>query len=198
MYKAFKNLSLLFLLVVLCLINCEGRRTNNQALKQDINDFKKDISFDNITYVPETYSEHIIDTSFNNGLSVKLKLYTDMTSSVLHTLIKDTINHQTHFRNYAFEVTLVKNNKRIFNEVFNKERVIKEFNFNGLSQINKGFRYFQEQAILHSASINHELSNNKTVTIDLLYKIPKKIQIAHFTLQIDDEGNANYSFVNIR
>ena len=125
-----KHLLGLLLLLAIGFTSCEGRKTQHQALSDSIEDFKKKVNFETNVYIPETYFEHEVDTLMGNGFRVKIKTYTDMTNSVRFSKIKDTINYQTYYRNFKFEVSVTKDEKLIYNESFDKQKVNEAFNYN--------------------------------------------------------------------
>ena len=53
--KAYVSLFTLTLIVLIC--SCDGRRSKNQALKESVETFKKEVSVEVNSYIPKTYFE---------------------------------------------------------------------------------------------------------------------------------------------
>ena len=64
-----KNLFALLLILIIGLTSCEGRKTQNQALAESINEFKKNTSLEVKNYIPEQYLERSIDTTLSNNIA---------------------------------------------------------------------------------------------------------------------------------
>lgn len=173
-------------LFFLAFLNCEGRKTQSQALAEDIEEFKKKVTIEIDVYQPETYVEQEVDTLYHNGYRVKIKTYSDMNNSVLFTKIKDTINYQTYYRNYKFDILVEKDGKLIFNESFDKEKVNQLFKFN--SQGKSNAIDFKELGILKSIEINRNSPISDVIKIDLMYVIPETDKNSLYSLLIDNKG----------
>ncbi|MAB47917.1 MAG: hypothetical protein CMC05_04725 [Flavobacteriaceae bacterium] len=187
-----RNILGLLLIIVLGFTSCEGRITKNQALAKDIEEFNKTVSVQIDVYKPENYTERQVDTTLNNGFRVKIKTYTDMDNSVLFTKIKDTINYQTYYRNFKFDILVEKNNKVIYNKSFDKQKANKAFNFN--SNLLKGSELynFDKLAILNAIQLDDDPSYTNTVAIDVMYAIPETDKVSHHKILINDKGKANF------
>ena len=99
----YKFLLLLFS-VALIALSCDNKKSHRQILLENIDDYKKEVSIDVKTYKPEHSFEQQTDTILNNGYTIKLKTYLDMDRSVVFKQTKDTINYQTHYRNFKFDI----------------------------------------------------------------------------------------------
>jgi hypothetical protein len=188
----------LLLLFAIGFTSCEGRKTSRQALSESIEEFKKNINFETSVYIPETYLEHEVDTLMSNGYRVKIKTYSDMASSVLFTKIKDTINYQTHYRNFKFHISVTKDNKPIYSESFDKKKVNTTFNYNANLVSESPLYNFDKLAVLKSIQVNDDPSYKNKVLIDILYAIPETDRIASHTLSINENGEANSTQVEIK
>lgn len=187
-----RNIFGVLLIIVLGFTSCEGRITKNQALAKDIEEFNKTVSLEIDVYKPESFTERQVDTTLSNGFRVKIKAYTDMDNSVLFTKIKDTINYQTYYRNFKFDILVEKNNKVIYNKSFDKQKANKAFNFN--SNLLKGSELynFDKLAILNAIQLDDDPSYTNTVAIDVMYAIPETDKVAHHKILINDKGKANF------
>lgn len=188
-------LGLLFI-ITNAFTSCEGRKTSHQALAESIEEFKKTASLEVDVFIPESYSEKEVDTVLHNGFKVKIKTFTDLEHSVDFSKIKDTINYQTHYRNFKFEISIINNDKVIYNEHFNKERVNKDFNKSNNTKEGLISPNFDKLAVLKSIQINDDPSLINNVKIDILYTIPESDKHFGFTLVVDDKGRSNILHVN--
>ncbi|MCB0398746.1 MAG: hypothetical protein KDD26_03820 [Winogradskyella sp.] len=187
-----RNLLGVFLILIVGFTSCEGRITKNQALAEDIEHFKKTVTFQIDVYKPENYVEREVDTTLSNGFRVKIKTYTDMDNSVLFTKIKDTINYQTYYRNFKFDILVEKDNKVIYNKSFDKQKANKAFKFN--SHLVKGSELynFDKLAILNAIQVDDDPSYTNTVVIDVVYAIPETDKVSYHKIVINDKGKANF------
>lgn len=188
-------LGLLFIITI-AFTSCEGRKTSHQALAESIEEFKKTANLEVDVFIPESYFEKEVDTVLHNGFKVKIKTFTDLEHSVDFSKIKDTINYQTHYRNFKFEISIKKDNKVIYNEHFNKERVNKDFNNSNNTKEGLISPDFDKLAVLKSIQINDDPSFITNVKIDILYTIPESDKHVGFTLVVDDKGRSNILHVN--
>ena len=186
-----RNILGLLLIIVLGFTSCEGRITKNQALVEDIEEFKKTVSVQVDIYKPENYIERQVDTTLSNGFRIKIKAYTDMDNSVLFTKIKDTINYQTYYRNFKFDILVEKDSKVIYNKSFDKQKVNKAFKFN--TNLAKGSELynFDKLSILNAIQVDDDPSIN-TVAIDVVYAIPETDKVSYHKILINDKGKANF------
>lgn len=181
----------LLLILVIGLTSCEGRKTHNEALSESIEEFKKKANFETHVYIPETYFEHEVDTLFSNGYRVKIKTYSDMSNSVLFSKIKDTVNYQTHYRNFKFEISVLKDKKLIFREHFDKQKINKAFNYKGNSVADSKLYNFDKLAVLKSIKVNEDPSHTNIVLINIMYAIPETDRYASHSLMINEKGISN-------
>ncbi|MFP4846899.1 hypothetical protein [Winogradskyella sp. PE311] len=181
---------LLFILII-GFTSCEGRKTQRQALNEDIAEFKKNITIQKDVYQPETYTEHEVDTLLSNGYRIRIKTYSDMENTVLITKIIDTINYQNHYRQYKFDILIEKEGHSIFNESFDKSKINTLLGNNSKGIKNSLNKNFEKLAILKSIQLKDYISEDY-VLIDLGYAIPEKDIIDWYTLKIDKYGNSSF------
>ncbi len=193
-----RNILVVLLVLVLGFTSCEGRKSQNQALSESINEFKKSASLEVDVYVPETFLEHEVDTTLSNGYHVKIKTYTDEENNVLFSKIKDTINYQTYYRNYKFDISVIKEGKLIYSEVFDKQKVNKNFNFKTDLSTGSLLHDFDKLAVLKSIQFNDDSSLKNPVGIDIIYAIPESDRYASYTLFIDDNGKSNIVQIEVK
>ncbi len=170
--------------ICIVFINCEGRTTQSHALAEDIEEFNKKATIEVDVYKPEAYVEREVDTLLNNGYRVNIKTYSDMENTVLFTKIKDTINYQTHYRNYKFDILIEKDGKLIYNESFNKQRINQLLKFSTKTKSND----FEELGILKSINLNRNSPLLDVIKIDVMYEIPETDKRSLYTLVINAEG----------
>lgn len=192
-----KHLFGLLLLLTIGFTSCEGRKTQNQALSESIQEFKKIVNFETNVFIPESYIEREVDTLMSNGYRVKIKTYTDMTNSVRFSKIKDTINYQTHYRNFKFEVSITKDKKLIYSENFDKQKVNKAFIYKSNLVSGSDLSDFDTLAVLKSIEVNDDPSYTNMVVIDVLYIIPESDRFASHRLFIDAKGKSNIIQVEV-
>lgn len=190
-----RNILGLLLILVIAFTSCEGRKTQNQALSESIEEFNKKVTLQVEVYEPETCVEQEVDTLFSNGFHIKIKAYTDMTNSVLFTKIKDTINYQTYYRQFKINVLVEKEGKEIYKQEFNKSMMNTELGY--LPNLNSGspIYNFYKHAVLKSIQIDEELSTEDAVFIDIAYAIPNQDYIDWQKLKIDKSGKAIFTSI---
>lgn len=176
----------ILLLLLIGFSSCDGRKTKNQSLSESIEEFKKSATIEIDIYKPENFVERKIDTLLSNGYHVTIKTYTDMYNSVLFTKIKDTINYQTFYRNYEFDILVEKDDQLIFKESFNKDKLQTAIKYNA-DTFN-----FEELAVLKSIEIDDYKSLNDHIVIDILYTIPETDKTLSNQLVINKNGKSNF------
>ena len=193
-----KHLLGLLLLLTIGFTSCEGKKTKHQALSESIEEFKTSVSFETNVYIPETYLEHEVDTLMRNGFRVKIKTYSDMTNSVQFSKIKDTINYQTYYRNFKFDVSVTKDEKVIYIESFDKKKVNEAFNYNANLVSGSELYNFDTLAVLKSIQVNDDPTYTNEVLIDIMYAIPESDRSASHRLCIDAKGKSNIVQVEVK
>lgn len=193
-----KHLFLLLLLSSIVLASCEGKKTQSQALLESIEDFKKTVNLETNVYIPETYIEHEVDTIMSNGYHVKIKTYSDMSNAVRFSKIKDTINYQTHYRNFKFDISVTKDNKEIYNESFDKQKVNKALHYSSDLLPGSDLYNFDKLAILKAINVNDDPSYINMVLIDIMYAIPESERLASHRLFINNKGKLNIVQVEVK
>ncbi len=188
----------LLLILSIGFTSCDGRITQNQALSKSIEEFKKSASLEVNVYVPETYLEHEVDTLLSNGYRVKIKTYSDMANSVVFTKIKDTVNYQTHYRNFKFNISISKDDKLIYKESFDKKKVNNTFNYKANLVSGSNLYNFDKLAVLKSIQVNDDPSYTNIVLVNILYAIPETDRFASHTLFIDEKGKLNSTQVEVK
>ena len=124
MYKITSSLYAIFALIALAVFTgCDGRQSSYQALKQDITDFKKEIKFEVTEYIPSAYFESRVDTILDSGYRLSIKTTADPSDEIVVTTIRDTINYQSHYKHFIFNVELYDSDKLLVSEKFTKQRI---------------------------------------------------------------------------
>lgn len=186
-----KNLLGLLIILIIAFTSCEGKKTKSQALSESIEEFKKTVNFETNVYIPESFMEREVDTTLSNGFHVKIKTYSDMSNAVRFSKIIDTINYQTHYRNFKFEVIVSKNDKEIYNKSFDKKKINKAFNYSNKLMSGSDLYNFDTLAVLESINVNDDPSYTNMVIIDIVYAIPESDKYALHRLFIDERGKSN-------
>lgn len=193
-----KHLLGLLLLLAIAFTSCEGRKTQRQALSESIAEFKKSVNIEINVYIPETYIEQDVDTLMNNGFRVKIKTYADMSNAVRFSKIKDTINYQTYYRNFKFDISVSKDDKVIYNKSFNKKKVNKAFKYKGNLVSGSDLFNFDTLAVLKSIQVNDDPTYTNMVLIDIMYAIPESDRYAIHRMFIDNRGKSNIVQVEVK
>lgn len=186
------------LVLLIGFTSCEGRKSHSQSLAESIAEFKNNVSLEIGVYVPETFLEREVDTLLSNGYRVKIKTFTDIENNVLFTKIKDTINYQTFYRNYKFEIKVFKHGKLIYNEMFNKQKVNQLFKYYDGLNSSSLLSNFDKLAVLKSIQVNDNPLLINRVQIDVLYAIPESDRYASHALFIDEKGKFNVVQVDLK
>ncbi len=137
-----KSILLLLFVILIGFTSCEGRRSINTSLSENINRFNEEHRFELNTYLPESYNETLTDTTLANGFKIKVKVYTNMAQSLIKTKQEDRISHNYHYREVKGQVYITYNNTSIFERVINKafiqsaskisEDAFKSYNLEGI------------------------------------------------------------------
>lgn len=187
----------LFIICLLVLSSCNGKKTKHQALAESIETFKKTVHFEKEVYIPEVFATHSIDTLMSNGFHVKIKTYSDSANAVHFSKIKDTINYQTYYRNFKFDISVTKDNKEIYNKSFDKQKVNKAFNYNSKLAAGSDLHNFDTLAVLKSIEVNDDPTYTNMVRIDIIYAIPESNRSASHRLLINEKGKSNVVLVDV-
>ncbi|WP_417882605.1 hypothetical protein [Xanthomarina gelatinilytica] len=173
----------IFLLVIATIgivsISCDGRdrvfKTNTEVL---IENKLLDSFSENITFVPETYTEVATDTILYNGFHVKLKTYTIMDKHIVNEFKQDSIVYKKYYREFVTDVIVTKNDKEIFNERIDKEFIHKH---NNNLQLNK--------AIINVMVNQVSSVKNHGLVLSAMIKDIQNETIKFCDILIDSEGN---------
>jgi len=173
----------IFLLVIATIgivsISCDGRdrvfKTNTEVL---IENKLLDSFSENITYVPETYTEVATDTILYNGFHVKLKTYTIMDKHIVNEFKQDSIVYKKYYREFVTDVIVTMNDKEIFNERIDKEFIHKH---NNNLQLNK--------AIINVMVNQVSSVKNHGLVLSAMIKDIQNETITFCDILIDSEGN---------
>jgi hypothetical protein len=184
-----KHILYLFLVSIIAFTSCEGRKSSHQALLESIETYDKEVNVENSVYIPEYYSEREVDTLFQNGYRVKVKTYSDMDNSVLFTKLKDTINYQTHYQNFKFDIRVERDGNLIFNENFDKNKINSLFQYDTVTKSNIKDYDFDKFGILKSIEVKDDLPISHNVEIEVIYQIPETDRISLHSIIIDNKGN---------
>ena len=170
-----KKLIFLLALIGVVSISCDGR---DRVYKTDFNVLKAKSISENITYIPEGYTEVVTDTMLSNGFRIKMKTYTDMEQSVLNEFKQDTINYKQYYREFVSEVTITKNSKEIFSHLIDKQFLYKLKNDLQLDHAIVKLMFDQASSI----------ETNSIVLSALIQKTDSK-KVSFCDIIIDSEGN---------
>lgn len=107
------------IIVTICFTACDGRDRLSMTPQEVLQENKLLDSFSekNIRFIPEEYAEKTIDTIFNSGYEVHVKMYTDMNSHITVKLNNEAVN----YRDFNLDIVVVKDGKTLMNKTFNKQ-----------------------------------------------------------------------------
>lgn len=172
---SLKNIGLLLVIVSLTLINCEGRKTPEQSLKESVEAFKAKTTIEDINYTPERYSEVKIDSTLTNGFSINVKHYTDMKHAFVLTKSKDNRIEKINFRHWISDLKISFNNNIVVNTKVNNS-FIKQ-----LSTTQNDFNYSHLEIL-------QEKSTKDSITINLYALKPKSKDYLIYELKVYNDG----------
>ena len=167
------------LIVVIAFTSCDGRKSKKLALADSINTFKKTNTIEISNYIPESYRETTLDTTFDSKFRLKLKTFTDLDHSVLKEIIKDTIHYKKHYRQLKSTIEISYNNKVIY------KRTLSNANLNNLLKLNKA--NFNSK-IIQGVWLNNENTTTKLIALDFSICEPELENCSDFRLSINKYG----------
>lgn len=197
MCKSKFKFMVLVAIIALGFINCDGRRNTQQALSESISEFKKRVNIEIDVFIPEGYTAHEVDSVLDNGFDVSIKTYTDMEHSTTQTRIKDTINYQTHYRNYIYNILIKKSGRDIYKEQFTKEKANRVLGYTSDLVSESELHDFDKLAVLKRVAVNSEKSSKHSVAIDIMYAIPETERYALHRLFVTEDGKSNIIKVEV-
>ncbi len=180
---------MIFILIfVITLASCDGRdrkyKTNVEVLKENklLETFSQEI-----TFVPNTYTEIKTDTILSNGFEVKLNYHSLENNFVVETLKskRDSIT-RVHHKNFEAQLLVLKNNAVINKSLISKKLFYKFEN-----------TAFWAKAIMQFIWIDHAASNEKMIYLNTSFCIPNTDTCKDFTLKINDQGIIQIEEINI-
>ncbi|RNC87169.1 MAG: hypothetical protein ED556_07030 [Winogradskyella sp.] len=176
-----KNYIYLLLILIVGVTSCEGRKTKTKSLTESIEQFKENNTLEIITFHPEVYTETNNDTILSNGFKHKIKLFSNMNSSVSKSYFKDAITYKESYRNFDAEVKVIFKDNIVFNQTVSKQFFI---NNNALSVDSS--KYIR----LENIWIDDNINLVDQTHIDFLYSqvIDEEDKDIHLKLIIDSSG----------
>lgn len=173
-----KLFSIILLVFITVFTSCDGKERAHYRHEENLQQSKLSESFfEQETYFPEHYSEVLTDTISSSGYHIKLKVYSDMNTSVLKEFKKDTINYKNHFRNFKGILIVNFNGKEVLNQTLDKSLFT-----------NKENDAFWQEAILGNVTLDYEDSNNNEVLLNAFYRIPETKKYKDFKIIVNSQG----------
>lgn len=190
----------LLLILILGLTSCEGRKSQNQALAESIDDFKKNTSVEKLTYTPKNYTYQNIDTTFVNGFSIYNKLYIDMENSILvEEKNKNSIVHKTYIREGKADVIVKFKDEILFSETIDNTFILQtdatqKETLKNMTLLNVFLdKTFSNQSQTNKTDIFIQFYNPKNTKAQLSYKLTINLN-KKYTLQKIKNTNQSYTF----
>ena len=173
-----KLLSSLLLMLILIFASCDGKDRSRYTHQEKLEKSKLTGSFfEQVQYIPQDFTEVVTDTILSNGYHIKLKVYSDMNTSVLKEFKKDTITYKRYFRAFKGEIIITLNNEEIINKTLEK-----------IQFSNNTDADFWKDAVLGNVSLNYERSNDDEVFLNAFYRIPETNHYKDFNIVIASNG----------
>jgi hypothetical protein len=117
-----RNLPILLLVLLIALTSCDGKDRGHFTPQEKLEQSElSDSFFEQISYIPENYTEVRNDTILGNGFKVEIKFYSNMESSYLNEFRIDTIFYKHNYRYFSADVTVSLKDKTIYSNTFNNE-----------------------------------------------------------------------------
>lgn len=190
----------LLLILILGLTSCEGRKSQNQALAESIDNFKKNTSVEKLTYTPKNYTYQNIDTTFVNGFSIYNKLYIDMENSILvEEKNKNSIVHKTYIREGKADVIVKFKDEILFSETIDNTFILQtdatqKDTLKNMTLLNVFVdETFSNQSQTNKTDIFIQFYNPKNTKAQLSYKLTINLN-KKYTLQKIKNTNQSYTF----
>ena len=177
-----KKFVFIMLLLALYILSCDGRKTKAESLKESVAKFKDSLGKLEITeYLPEKHVEVKTDTILTNGFSISIKTYTNMKRVVTcKNQVDNTLTYINNYRDWVSEVTIKKNDKVIFDRVFDA---------NFFLENDKTIADSLHKAINNKVWIDDDFPLNKNY-VNLVggFIFPESKKTLYYDIKIDNEG----------
>ncbi|WP_179344787.1 hypothetical protein [Winogradskyella ursingii] len=176
-----RNLFGLLLLLVVAFTSCEGRKTKHQALKESIQNFKKNIPFEIVEYIPENYHETVTDTLMSNGFNVKIKTFTDLGNHIPIKIEKDLKTKTEFYREVKSEISIIVDDRQVLNTVIDKDFIFSYFKEN---------EHAMTYSNLQGVWINQtNFTNSQSLSLDIYYAEVNSDKREIFQMIINRDGS---------
>ena len=122
-----RYLNLLLFCAVLLVVSCSGNdrtyKTNQEVFESG---HHSEEFLEIVEYIPESYTEVVIDSTFSNGYKVNATFFSDMKNAVLLSEKNDSLTRKIYFREFSADIKIYKNQNILFDNTINKDYLIKE------------------------------------------------------------------------
>lgn len=172
-----KYAALFFIILSICLTNCDSRTSHGDSLKRAISEFNdKQLQLDIITITPENYTEIVTDTLIDNDFNVHIKNYSVMDKNIIINTLQGS-NQKTidYHRVFESEIAVATPQKTIFSTLISTE----DFKTN---------HPFWDRAILQHVWVNQEASTTTNVAIDIAFTNPQTKAYKLYQMSVDAFG----------
>ena len=175
-------LLILIVIIGLTFISCDGRyrayESNQDILKK--HHLYKSFS-ENVTYIPEAYSENTTDTLLSNGFHVKIKTITDMKTSYLNEFIKDTMHYKNYYRTLKTFIIVSNEHQEIASKLITKDFFIHYDNH---------FEKVLKDKVVQGVWLN-QYESNKTnqVVLDVIFSRPASKNLLCYKVTLNNNGS---------
>lgn len=184
-----KNLLLLITLVSVICLSCDGRQTKKESLERAVATYNfKNTPLKVATYHPESYVEIITDTLISNSVKVRVKNFSLLDQQILVSETTDESSENLKYqRVFESEIKISTATK----DILNAHISAKQFK----ATIDDPF---WNTATLQHVWVNQELSNAKTIKLDMTFINPKNEAYKLYRMSVDINGQQTLYLIEER
>ncbi|TCK69103.1 hypothetical protein DFQ05_0617 [Winogradskyella wandonensis] len=175
---------LLLCMALIGLTACEGRKTMKRSLSESIKTYTTSHYIEETNYIPEAYREIDIDTTLSNGFNVKIKTFTNMKTYIPKSELKDSITYNKKYRAINSEVVIFHKNKKVFEDIIDKDFLISE---------NNTIKDFALLSNIRGVWLNQYQNYENKVVLDINLCTVESYDCKSMKLSIDKNGNYTLS-----
>ncbi|MBJ7883065.1 hypothetical protein [Gelidibacter salicanalis] len=181
-----KNIVLVFALLSVVVLSCDGRQTKKEALKRAVSEYNSKTSQSQmVSYHPEAYVEIVTDTLIANTVNVRIKNYSLMDQQILisnvSTTNTKTINYQRVFESEIHISTVTK-------DILTTHISAQQFKVLDADP-------FWKNATLQHTWVNQELSSLQNIILDISFINPNTAASKLYRMSINVHGQQTLNLI---
>ena len=181
-----KNFFIIIVLMSFVFVNCDGRKSKSEALKESIAKFKKNQSaVETVYYYPTEYTEVVTYTLISNKVNVYIKNYSLLNKSISIS-VEDHTNdtNKTEHRIFESEVLVSAPNKEILKMHISAEKFKSMYSDD-----------FWNHATLQHVWVNQELSTSEDIQLDMSFINPSDHSFKLYRMSVDSHGKHQINLI---